>query len=58
MLVFRWAIFFLLLAAGVSFAFFAATGQARYKRWGLVILKWTLLAAFGFFGVLILERVL
>ncbi len=58
MLVFRWAIFFLLLAAGVSFAFFAATGQARYKRWGLVILKWTLLSAFGFFGVLILERVL
>ncbi len=58
MLLFRWAIFLLLLAAGVSFAFYAATGQAHYKRWGLVILKWTLIAAFGFFGVLILERVL
>ncbi|HSW18877.1 MAG TPA: hypothetical protein VLJ86_16775 [Ramlibacter sp.] len=57
MVVFRFAILLLLLAAGVSFAFYAGTGQAHYKRWGLVILKWTLLAAFGFFGVLILERI-
>ncbi|MEY4652025.1 MAG: hypothetical protein RI884_606 [Pseudomonadota bacterium] len=57
MLVFRWAILLLLLAAGVSFAFYAGTGQARYRQWGLVILKWTLLAAFGFFAVLILERI-
>ncbi|HYF17125.1 MAG TPA: hypothetical protein VEA40_04595 [Ramlibacter sp.] len=57
MLLFRWAIFALLLAAGVCFAFYAATSDPRYKRWGLVILKWTLLAAFGFFAVLILERV-
>ncbi len=57
MLVFRWAILLLLLAAGVSFAFYASTGQARYRQWGLVILKWTLLAAFGFFAVLILERI-
>jgi hypothetical protein len=56
MLVFRWAILLLLLAAGVSFAFYAGTGQVRFKRFGLVVLKWTLLAAFGFFGVLILER--
>ena len=56
MLVFRWAILLLLLAAGVCFAFFAATGQQQFKRWGLVILKWTLIAAFGFFAVLILER--
>ncbi len=57
MLIFRWALFLLLIAAGVSFAFYAATGQARYRHWGLVILKWTLLAAFGFFAVLILERI-
>ncbi len=57
MLVFRWAILLLLLAAGVGFAFYAGTGQARYRQWGLVILKWTLLAAFGFFAVLILERI-
>ena len=56
MLVFRWAILLLLLAAGVSFAFYAGTGQVRFKRFGLVVLKWTLLAAFGFFLVLILER--
>ena len=56
MLAFRWAILLLLLAAGVSFAFYAGTGQPRYKRFGLVILKWTLLAAFGFFAVLIAER--
>lgn len=57
MLLFRWAIFFLLLAAGVLFAFYAGTGQPRYKRLGIVTLKWTLLAAFGFFLVLILERI-
>jgi hypothetical protein len=56
MLLFRWAILLLLLAAGVSFAFYAGTGQARFKRFGLVVLKWTLLAGFGFFLVLILER--
>ncbi len=56
MLVFRWALMLLLLAAGVCFAFYAGTGQVRFRRWGLVVLKWTLLAAFGFFAVLILER--
>lgn len=58
MLLFRWLIFLLLLVAGVCFVFFIATGQSRYRRWGLVVLKWTLIAALGFFGVLILERVL
>jgi hypothetical protein len=57
MLLFRWLIFFLLLSAGVSFAFYASTGQVRFKRWGLVMLKWTLLAAAGFFLVLVLERI-
>lgn len=56
MLLFRWAILLLLLGAAVCFAFYAGTGQARYKRWGWVVLKWTLLAAFGFFAVLIAER--
>lgn len=57
MLLFRWAILLFLLAAIVSFMFYAGTGQARFKRYGLAILKWTLIAAFGFFAVLILERV-
>lgn len=57
MLLFRWVIFFLLLCAGVSFAFYAGTGRPHYKRWGLLVLKWTVLAALGFFLVLILERI-
>lgn len=56
MLLFRWLILLLLIGAVVSFSFYAATGQARYKVYGLTVLKWTLIAAFGFFAVLILER--
>jgi hypothetical protein len=56
MLLFRWAILLLLLVAGVSFAVYAGTGQPKYKRFGWIVLKWTLLAAFGFFAVLIAER--
>ena len=56
MLLFRWARMLLLIAAGVSVAFYVGTGQARFKRFGLLVLKWTILAALGFFGVLILER--
>jgi hypothetical protein len=57
MLLFRWLILLFLLAAMVCFMFYAGTGQPRFKRYGWIILKWTLLAAFGFFTVLILERV-
>ena len=57
MLLFRWLILLLLLGAVVSFAFYAGTGLTKYRRYGLITLKWTLIAAFGFFAVLILERV-
>jgi hypothetical protein len=57
MLLFRWLILLLLIGAAVSFAFYVGTGQSRYKRWGLLTLKWTLIAAGGFFAVLILERI-
>ena len=57
MLLFRWLILLALLGAVVSFMFYAGTGQQRFKRFGLILLKWTLIAAFGFFAVLILERV-
>ncbi|MBC7704143.1 MAG: hypothetical protein H7274_09425 [Rhodoferax sp.] len=57
MLLFRWLILMLLLGAVVSFSFYAATGQLRFKRYGLLVLKWTLISAFGFFAVLILERI-
>jgi hypothetical protein len=57
MLLFRWAILLFLLMAGASFAFYAGTGQIKYRRFGWIVLKWTLLAAFGFFAMLIAERV-
>lgn len=57
MLLFRWTFFLLLLAAAVCFAFYIGTGQLRFRRWGLMTLKWTLVAALAFFGVLILERI-
>jgi hypothetical protein len=41
-----------------SFVFYVATGQVRYRNLGLKIMKWAVLAAIGFFGVLILERLL
>ena len=56
MLLFRWAMMFLLLVAGVSFAFYIGTGQAKYRYFGLRVLKWSVIAALGFFGVLFLER--
>ncbi len=56
MLIFRWAVMLLLLTAAICFAFYAGTGQARFKRYGLIVLKWTLIAAFCFFAVLVLER--
>ena len=58
MIIVRSLIYFLLLTAGVCFALYAITGDLRYKRWGLVTLKWTVLAGLGFFGVLIFERLL
>lgn len=56
MLVFR-LVFGLLLVAGIGcFAAYVATGQTVWRQRGLVIVKWTVLAALGFFAVLILER--
>ncbi len=56
MLLFRWAILLFLIAAAVCFAFYAGTGDVRYRRYGLVTLKWTLIAALVFFAVLVAER--
>ena len=54
--VIRALVLLLLLACAVLFLLHAMTGQARYKNLGLIVLKWTLLAGFGFFAVLILQR--
>lgn len=56
MLLFRWVVMALLLGAALSFAFYAGTGEARYRRWGLVILKWTFLATAFFFAVILIGR--
>ena len=56
MLIFRLVFGLLLLAGLLCFALYAATGRAQWRQRGLVIVKWTVLAAFGFFAVLILQR--
>ena len=58
MLIFRWTMLLLLLGVVASFVFYVATGQVKYRTLGLKIMKWAVLAALGFFGVLILERLL
>jgi hypothetical protein len=56
MLVFRLVFGLLLLAGLLCFAMYVGTGQVVWRRRGIVIVKWTVIAAFGFFAVLILER--
>ncbi|MCE4556346.1 hypothetical protein [Pelomonas cellulosilytica] len=46
----------LLFSAIVCLALSVATGQRRWRRLGLIILKWTVIAGLAFFAVLILER--
>jgi len=58
MLFFRWLIPTLFVVCGVLFAFFMFTGNPRYKRTGMLVLKATLIAAFGFFAVLIAVNLL
>ncbi len=57
MLLFRWLMLLMLLGTVVCFMFYIGTGQERFKRYGLKTLKWTVIAAMGFFAVLILERI-
>ena len=56
MLFVRALVLFLLVASALLFLLYAATGKARYKNGGLIVLKWTLLSGFGFFAVLIAQR--
>jgi hypothetical protein len=51
-------VFGLLLFSGLAcFLMYALSGQAHWRRLGIVIVKWTLVAAAGFFAVLIVQRV-
>ena len=56
MLVFRLVFGLLLLSGILCFAAFVATGQPVWRQRGMVIVKWTLLAALGFAVVILLER--
>jgi uncharacterized membrane protein YdcZ (DUF606 family) len=53
MLILRWLIPILFVLAGVLFAAFMFTGNPTYKRLGLRVMVAALVAAFGFFAVLI-----
>ncbi len=56
MMIFR-LVFGLLLVSGLlCFATYLATGNAVWRRRGIVVVKWTVIAGLGFFAVLILER--
>ena len=56
MLIFRRVFGLLLLASVLCFAMSVGTGDAVWRRRGGMVLKWALIAAAGFFSVLILER--
>ena len=56
MLIFRLVFGLLLLGGILCFAMYIATGHPTWKRNGIIIIKWTVLAALGFFAVLVLER--
>ncbi len=56
MLVFRLVFGLLLISGLLCFAVYAFTGQAAWRRRGLLVVKWTLLAAAGFAAVILLER--
>ena len=49
-------VFGLLLAAGlVSFAIYMATGNPLWRRRGVVIIKWTVIAGLAAAAVIVLE---
>ena len=54
--VLRALVLLFLLASVLLFLVYAVTGHARFKNLGFIVLKWTLLAGFGFFAVLIFQR--
>ena len=56
MLIFRLVVGLLLFAGVVCFAFYIGTRQVVWRRRGIVIIKWTVLAGLAGFAVLILER--
>jgi len=56
MLLFRWIVSLLLLGGALCFVVYLGTGRMVYRRWGLLVLKWTVVATLAFFAVLIFDR--
>ncbi|WP_395703312.1 hypothetical protein [Aquabacterium sp.] len=56
MVIFRLIFGLLLLGSLMCFALSVASGQRIWRKRGLLLLKWALIAAAGFFAVLVLER--
>jgi hypothetical protein len=56
MLIFRWVALLLMAGALVCFALYIGTGLKHWRAMGVRIVKWTVIAALGFFAVLLVER--
>jgi len=56
MLIFRLVLGLLLVASVLCFAMSVGTGSLWWRRRGIILMKWALIASLGFFAVLILER--
>ncbi len=56
--VFRATLLLLLMAGLGCFAIYIATGQVRWRAWGLRLVKWTVAAGLVFFAVLAAERLI
>lgn len=56
MLIARLVFGLLAVASILCFAMFIGTRDPVWRRRGLLLVKWALVAGFGFFAVLMLER--
>ena len=56
MLLFRILVLLLLLLGVGLFLAYLLTGQPRYRRLALLLMKWTVIAGLGFFAGLAIER--
>jgi hypothetical protein len=57
MLIFRTLVLLLMVAGLLCVGLYMATGQIVWRRRGLVVIKWTVIAGLAFFAVLLLERI-
>jgi hypothetical protein len=55
-LIFRLVSALLIVSGLICFALYIATRQPIWRRRGILLIKWTVIAGIGFFAVLFLER--